>query len=536
MSDLQLPPYSNKKPTIIYNPPPHGTYDPNGNGLTDTSLGTYSYVGIPQTYDVMVQALKAKNAKNPRPFALTPYLPSNKDINVEWSSTFNYTKADSNIIQNDVKQNFWINSFYALNDGPNIVGTNGDLLPYPPGPEKGTKPLTICGSPANMKVLGLDKKFNTKSFSFQEINNPAHNPWVTVKGTDGAMTMANFADAPSDPSQVPFVVHVSDPKYFNWILDPASKSIQQQQLPIAFYTQRNIASAQSWGACDDPAKCVWPKGFNWGIDMVATVQHELHHLMGIMTSEYYKQALEGNGVAASYGNALFVMDLFILDDNAVAKQKGDPFVNGNGQVIMTSASQWAKAPRSLDSNYPILNNSGSTNVRYDSTGNTLISPPPTPWIQFGQHDHLFVYKDKDSFKYFSLQNYSSFNPDGDTQIVNYKKIRGYNSTDDTAVGLNYVFIDPDITSQNQLNRLGQGVQANSIRGTADVATEREYQVLSALGWNVAPASPITRKYEAPALAPTAKWYATCFDANGVFHASKQCKFSVLPEDLELCNH
>ena len=149
----------------------------------------------------------------------------------------------------------------------------------------------------------------------------------------------------------------------------------------------------------------------------------------------------------------------------------------------------------------------------------------TPWIQFGSRDHVMVYDVINGLaQSFPFMNYSLGNPDGDIQVQN-----GYLSTPQAG---RLVFVDPELVNLPALDVVHPNAQSGiSPRSTIFANTVREYAELSAQGWDVDYKTLDKKVYST--VSPVAKWYQTCFDANGVFTTAvnAKCKFSVLPGDL-----
>ena len=514
LADLDLPPYSKKNPVIAAD-----------------QFGAYTYQSLNQSYDSFVRALQQKNARNKTHFALIDALPSYSNVAVKWigeysgHNWFNGTLAVSNLQAWSLAL-FEIGSFYF----------NADLgLPVPVetvGASPGSKPFTVCSSPANFKVLGLDSLFNQKQKKFADYNAPANNPWITVPGTDGSLTTGDY------PTQIvhglPFQSRPSDPTYTPWMLDPTDSAVTDRQLPIAWYQHHN-EKRQFSDACSDPDACQYPDGFNFGNDFQGAVEHELRHLLGIMSAEYYRQGYEGNVLGYAYGNALFAFDLFQLDsDSSVASRK-----------------DFNKARRNLDVNVPTLSS------RIFSAQPNL-NDPAFSWIQYGSHDRVFVYPNgQGQYKSFPLMNYWDVgNPDGDVQFSSQRWLQflpcAFDSTcsfsDDNLVSFTYRFTDPLMLGLPSTYEAHVDQQANSLRGTYGFASERDLEVLSALGYDVDfsylqgdVSGPHTTK-----TAKTANWYLACFDQstgefrNGVMvntanHGMQQCVYSVLTDYIDLFN-
>jgi len=143
------------------------------------------------------------------------------------------------------------------------------------------------------------------------------------------------------------------------------------------------------------------------------------------------------------------------------------------------------------------------------------------------HDHVMVYALEDgSPQYVPFTNESIGNPDGDIQL----QYGGVFNQDHTNGRL--VLLDPLLTDLAPMDEIHFNVQASASPGTVAVDTVREYSELAAEGWNI-DYSTLRDPYHT--VSPLAKWYQTCFDANGVFSTAKNanCKFSVTPQNLKL---
>ena len=127
-------------------------------------------------------------------------------------------------------------------------------------------------------------------------------------------------------------------------------------------------------------------------------------------------------------------------------------------------------------------------------------------------------------QYFPFMNYSLGNPDGDIQIQ-----YGYLYTPQAG---RLAFVDPELVNLSTLDVVHGNVQSGSPRSTIFANTIREYSELSAQGWDVDYKTLNKKIYGT--VSPGARWYQTCFDANGVFTTAinGKCKFSVLPGDLK----
>jgi hypothetical protein len=435
------------------------------------SLATgYTYnPPLPDSYTDVVTALQSKNSQNDYPMALINSLPSSSAINVEWPDSVHAYNVDSNVDAYSLKNLF-------------VAQVNNFSIPA------GSAPITLCDSPAAMKMLGFGPSFNTNGHTINDINAPDHNPYVTLSGTDGAVVIPDFTTYP--PAGSP---------YYSWIYDDTDPAVIGAQLPKAFY-QNSVNYFLPKLACTDPTSCRFPQGVNPGYSLVGALTHEINHVLGVMSSQYYKVYGSGNALASSFGTALYPLDLFDLDSNDIASSPVD----------------FASAIRNN-------NTSGITTILYGSGQNY-----PTPWIQWNSHDHLFTYSENDdgSPNVFPLMNESQFNPDGDIQFE-----AGYYDVFTTQWNRRVYFVDPLLINMPASNVVHTNVQAESLRSTTDVMTIREYTELSAQGWNV-DYSTLSDPYSTTA--PTWKWYQTCFDANGVFTTAKNknCKFSVTPDALK----
>lgn len=456
-ADAWLPPFSKNSPTIIQNPD-----------------GSYSYKNFPETYSVVLTALQAKNAANVSPMPAINFLPSQSQINVEWPTTFFGWQGSTDMGIFNLKRF--------------LIGTSKN---YPITP--GAKPFTLCDSPSAMKMLGFAPYFRKNGYTIDDINAPRNNPFVTLPGEDSALLIPDLTNFPP-PSSPPYA----------WIYDSSDPSVVSTQLPKAFYEK----SANFWLpqlSCADPTQCVFPQGFNGGSDLIAAFNHELHHILGVMSSQYYKVPYEGTAIAYTYGTALYLLDLFDLDSDFV--------VSGYGHPGIQSYVDFTSAPRNHNPNEP-------STITYAQTASGL-----SPWIQFGNHDHLMTYDVSDGTpQYFPLMNNTLGNPDGDIQAQ-----RGYVYSYSPNV-LTPVFVDPILTNLSEMNIVPFNVQATSFRGTISVDTIREYSELAAQGWSI-DYSTLSDPYNTTS--PVSQWYQTCFDANGVFTTAinTNCKFSVTAQDL-----
>lgn len=455
-ADSYLAPFSTDARQVVWSPTSGYGYDP----------------PLPDTYTTVLAALQSKNSQNDYPMALIDSLPSSSAINVEWPDSFHAYNVNSNVAAYNLK-NF-------------IVAQDDNNFRIPAG----SKPITLCDSPAAMKMLGFGPSFNQNGHTIDDINSPAYNPYVTLSGTDGAVVIPDFTTMPPQGS----------PSYF-WIYDDNDPSVISTQLPKVFF-EKSVNYLLPKQSCNDPRSCVFPKGANPGVNLVGTFDHEINHIMGVMSSQYYKVPYEGTALSYVYGTALYLLDLFDLDSDDIAP----------------SYVGFSSARRNN-------NTSGPNTVRYGSPGHSL-----TPWIQWGYHDHLMTYAEDSGIpQYFPLMNYSQYNPDGDIQFQN-----GYFDTYTTQWNRRAVFVDPLLSGMPDSNVVRMNAQAASFKSTIDVMTVREYSELSASGWNV-DYSTLSDPYNTTA--PTWKWYQTCFDSNGNFTTAKNknCKYSVTPDDLQFLN-
>jgi hypothetical protein len=456
-ADALLPPYGPEASTILANPD-----------------GSYSYQDLPETYTIVLEALKTKNARNRTPMKLIDYLPTQQQIGVEWPSTFFGWRQDTNYLGDSVS-NF-------------LVGTSGDF-PIPPE----AKPFTLCGSPAVMKMLGLAPLFLQNGHCIDDINSPAENMNVTLEGTDGALVIPDVTAYPP--------VNTIRP----WLYDATQPSVAKTQLPKAFF-EKTYNSHLPDVSCGDPSQCRFPSGVDPGADLVGTMSHEINHILGVMQSQYYKVRGEATSLVHTYGTALYLLDLFDLDSDAVVDGFGYPGIHAYGDFTL--------APRNNDSYEPTT---------------VYIAPTPsdlTPWVQFGSRDHVMVYDViGGAARYFPLMNYPGLqDPDGDIQ-------QQFGLVDAPNPG-NLFFVDPELANMPSMNVVHGNVQAGSMRSTISVDTIREYSELAAQGWDVKYSTLSPSTYTT--LSPLAKWYQACFDANGALTTAKNanCKFSVLPADLK----
>jgi hypothetical protein len=347
------------------------------------------------------------------------------------------------------------------------------------------KPFTLCAAPATMKMLGFSPLFKRNGHAIDDINSPAYNMNVTLDGTDGALVI------PDDPSL--------------WMYDSTDPSVISTQLPKAYFV-KSLNSFLSQTSCTDPTQCQFPAGVNPGVDLIAVFNHEMNHMLGLMQSQYYKVSGEETSLAYTYGTALYPLDLFDLDSDYV--------VPGYGHKGIETYADFTAAPRNNNTYEP-------TTISYASSAAEL-----TPFVQFGHHDHVMVYDlDAGQPQFFPLMNYTIYNPDGDIQIQQGSVVNNTLTSETT------VLVDPLLVNLSPMDELHFNVQAAGLNGTIDVDTIREYSELAAEGWNIN-YSTLMDPYHT--VSPLAKWYETCFDANGVFTVSKNknCKFSVLPADLK----
>ena len=438
--------------------------------------GSYSYANLPETYTPVLEALKRKNANNDRPMALIDYLPSHEEINVEWPVSF-VGWQDQTDLASQAVAHF-------------LVGSAGN---YPITP--GAKPFTLCASPAAMKMLGFGPRFNRNGHNINDINAPGYNVNVTLPRTDGAIVVADLSDAVVSPGLF---------RAYGYIYDPSDPAVLATQLPKAYFAN-SLNLALPMGACADPAQCAYPQGVNPGLDLTGLFNHEINHVLGIMQSQYYKGGGLGTSLAYGYGTALFLLDLFDIDSDYVVPGYGHPGIHG--------LADFTAAPRNNNTFTPTTNLFGTTAAEV------------SPWVQFGAHDHLFVYGLKASSpQYVPLENYSEGNPDGDTAFQ-----VGFVLPSATRAG--YLFTDPSLVALAPLDIVHYEVEGYSIPSTIGVNTIRELSELATQGWNV-DFSILQRERTR---SPLAHWYRTCFDVNGVFTSAKNknCRFSVQPRDIAL---
>ena len=456
--DALLPPFSNTQPIIVQN-----------------SDGSYSYQGLPETYSVVLNALKSKNASNQSPMELINHLPGRDEINMEWPPTFFGWQASTDLAS-DLVSNF-------------LVGISNN---YPIS--SGTKPFTLCSSPAAMKMLGFGPSFATNGHTIDDMNAPQYNMNITLPGTDGAVVVPDLTAIP--PANTPPL---------RWIYDDRNQSIIRTQLPKAYY-EKSANFALPKLSCDDSIQCVFPKGFNGGLDLTGLFHHEINHVLGVMQSQYYKVPYEDTSLGYTYGNALFLLDLFDLDSDYV--------VSGYGHSGIHTYDDFKSAPRH--------NNTYVPTTIYQATSASQL----TPWIQFGSHDHLMVYGVNDGqAQYVPLENYSVFNPDGDVQLQ-WGLVANSAGTQKSLV-----FIDPDLISLPPMDVVHFNLQAAERDGIITVNSIWDYSEVASQGWDV---DYSTLRRSDRTISPLATWYRTCFDENGMFTTAKNshCKFSVLPKDLE----
>jgi hypothetical protein len=457
-ADALLPPFGKQAPKIVENPD-----------------GSYSYANLPETYTLVLETLKAKNARNQTPMELISYLPSRSQINVEWPPTFYAWQQPTDLSA------FQVSNF--------LVGTSNN---YPVTP--GSKPFTLCGSPATMKMLGFAPLFNKNGHTIDDFNAPQYNMNVTLAGTDGAVAIPDLTVLPQP--YTPTTI---------WDYDSTAPSVTAAQVPKAYIEQSlNLLLPQH--SCNDPTQCEYPEGANGGLDLIGAFNHEINHILGLMQSQYFKVSGEETALSYTYGNALFLLDLFDLDSDYV--------VPGYGHPGIQSPNEFTFASRNNDTYEP------TTVIEAQSAGDL------TPFVQFGLHDHLMVYAVEDGDpQYFPLMNDTVINPDGDIQYQEGLVTNQANTVQQV------VFVDPLLTDLPPMNVVPPNVQSANVQGPVAVDTIREYSELAAEGWDI-DYSTLRDPYHT--VSPLAKWYQTCFDANGVFTTAKNanCKFSVTPQDLK----
>ena len=454
--------------------PPYSNQAP---AIIQNPDGSFSYQNLPETYTEVLNALKKKNAANDIPMTLINYLPSHSQINVEWPQQFYAWEAPTNFASDSL--------------GNFLVGL-ANFFPI----TAGAKPFTLCAAPAAMKMLGFGRSFQKNGHTIDDINSPQTNMNVTLAGTDGAVVIPDFTTIP--PVFGPWA----------WIYDSTAPSVIKTQVPKAFY-ERSLNLFLPELSCADPTQCRFPQGAQGGYNLIGTFNHELNHILGVMQSQYYKTGGAGTSLAYTYGTALYLLDLFDLDSDYVVPGFGHPGIQSNADFTAT--------PRNNDPFEP-------NTVRFASTNPA--SPPLTPWVQFGFRDHLMVYTiSNGSPQFFPFMNASPQvgNPDGDIGFQ-----WGYLDTQSSRQTL---FIDPNLVTLPAMDVVHPNVQAGLLAGALDVNTIREYSELASQGWNI-DYSTLTNPYNTRS--PLAKWYQTCFYANGVFTTSKNpsCKFSVTPQDLQ----
>lgn len=457
-ADALLPPFSNQAPTIVENPD-----------------GSSSYANMPETYTVVLNALKAKNARNQSPMQLINYLPSQSQINVEWPPSFFAWQQSTGLAA------YRVSNF--------LTGTSSN---YPVTP--GTKPFTLCAAPAAMKMLGFAPAFNKNGHTIDDFNSPQYNMNVTLTGTDGALVIPDLTTLP--PPYTP-------PS--TWIYDSTAPSVTATQLPKA-YIENSLNLWLPQVSCSDPTQCIFPQGVSGGQDLVSVFNHEINHMLGLMQSQYYKVSGEETALSYTYGNALFLLDLFDVDSDYV--------VPGYGSAGIQSPKDFTLVPRNNDTYEP-------TTIYFAASAGDL-----TPFVQYGLHDHVMVYAvNNGEPQYFPMMNDTVGNPDGDIQ---FQQGWVYNPT---YTSESVVLVDPLLTALPPMDVVHFNVQAGGINGTVDVDTIREYSELAAEGWDIN-YSTLQDPYHT--VSPLAKWYQTCFDGNGVFTTAKNanCEFSVTPQDLK----
>lgn len=469
-ADQYLPPFTSNTPSI-----------------SGTTEGAYYYDQIPQTYDQVLTALQAKNTSNgANKMALIDYLPSYAQISVQWPSSFYGYSAVSNVESYNLK-NF-------------LVAPAGYY-----GIPSSWKPFTLCGAPSVMKMLGLSGSFNVNGHSIDDINSPAYNAFVTLPGTDGSIVIPDFTKYPIK-SSLPL----------QWIYDATDPSVVSTQLPKAFFVNTSNFDLPKL-SCNDPRNCVFPKGVNGGYSLPGVFTHELHHVLGVMQSQYYKVRGEGTALANTYGGSFYLLDLFDVDSDDA----------GIGTYSGSTA-----AARNNNPDEP-------TTIRFVSN----ISPAGlTPWIQWGQHDHLMLYDAADNSlgsqsvpQYVPLMNNTQFNPDGDIQFeVGFYEYT-FLQNGSFIRHLRPFYVDPLLQSLDPKNVAHSNAQSNASRSTIDVVTDRDLFQLASQGWSI-DLSKADSAYGT--ISPIWNWYQTCFDNNGVFTTAKNsnCKYSVTAQDLKFLNH
>jgi len=447
-ADAFMPPFTDQAPTIVKNPD-----------------GSYSYAGLPETYTTVLKALQAKNARNPHPMALTSYLPSYSQINMEWPPSFYGWRRSTNMDTWNVR-NFLVS---PVQDYPITAGA---------------KPFTLCGAPAVMKMLGFAALFNKNGHTINDINSPKYNMNVTLPGTDGAVVIPDL-----DPLA----------PYYTWIYNSALPEVRATQLPKAFFTKSadfSLGRNSGQWSCSTPTLCTFPQGVDPGYDLIGVFNHEFNHILGAMQSQYYKVSGEETALAYTYGTSLFLLDLFDIDaDDAAA---------------MTNYAAFTRARRNNNAYVPAT-------VISQGPGD----PPLTPWVQYTHQDHVIVYDVSGGpSKYFPLMNDSTYNPDGDIQFQS-----GWLYPGDGSQRL--VMIDPLLANTDDLNVVHFNVQAAGGRSTIDYDTVREYSELASQGWNIDYSTLPTDTYSTRS--PLADWYTRCFSSStGAFNPNNDptCTFSV----------
>jgi hypothetical protein len=187
--DALLPPFSGQAPTIIQNPD-----------------GSYGYKGMPETYTPILIALQFRNSLNMYPMKLINYLPSVSQINVEWPSQMYAWQTDTGLDAYQVDTDFLVGpaNYYRI--------------------AANAKPLTLCASPATMKMLGFAPVFNRNGHSIADFNSPQNNMNVTLPGTDGAIVIPDLTSYPP-PYSPPYV----------WMYNSTDSAVVSTQLPKAYF-------------------------------------------------------------------------------------------------------------------------------------------------------------------------------------------------------------------------------------------------------------------------------------------------------------
>src|SRR5262249_46596753 len=130
-----------------------------------------------------------------------------------------------------------------------------------------------------------------------------------------------------------------------WIYDATDPSIVSTQLPKAFF-QNTVNFDLPKLSCNDPRNCIFPKGMNGGFSLPGTFTHEIHHVLGVMQSQYYKVRGEGTALANTYGGALYLFDLFDVDsdDPGIGTYSGSTAASRNNNADEPTTIRFVSSP------------------------------------------------------------------------------------------------------------------------------------------------------------------------------------------------